>query len=270
LPLKLVITNQKGGVAKTTTCLNIARCFADDGKRVLLVDTDPQGQVAANIGLKKADIPAYLGDLLTRKASAQHCIIKVRPQLDIIASDRTTMYAEGALLNVVGREMTFRHVFEGFDDPYDLVILDTSPTITMMQTCALVYAERYVAPITMDILSLHGAVAMIEMTRSMNELYKKVDIRGIAFLPVMVDRRLGTTYETMQAATEFSQRYKMEVLSPIRTDQAVIRTASRRRGFLSDAEPKSKALEDYRLAAKRLAEILDEPAARQTDAQATA
>lgn len=266
--LKLVVTNQKGGVAKTTTCVNLARYFADIGKRVLLVDTDPQGQVAVTLGLKTSDMTAYLGDLLISKCKPEACILNIRPNLDIIPSDRRTMLAEGTLVSAPAREMTFRYLFEDFDSVYDVVLVDTSPTITVMQTCAMVYAQQFLIPITMDMLSVHGAVAMVAQAKFMNSMYRNTNIRGIAFLPVMMDRRLGITYEAMDALIEQSKLLNMEILPPIRTDQAVVRTNSRRRGFLADVEPKSKALADYREAAARLGEILHEQLSSGVSAQA--
>jgi chromosome partitioning protein len=254
MPHRLVITNQKGGVAKTTTCINLARHFADRGFRVLMVDTDPQGQIAPMLGIKA---PASLGDLLIKDYKPESCIVSVRENLDLIASDRSTTHAEAVLLQTPARESAFRLVFEKFDARYDIILVDTAPSISMMQTCALVYAQRFLIPVTMDDLAIQGAVASIHTAQLMTGLYANTSIRPVAFLPVMVDRRLGVLYRATEGLQQTAAKYGVPILSAVRTDQAVVRSVSQKR-FLADQLPvRSKAYEDYTQVGGEVLEILN-------------
>ena len=251
--IKLVISNQKGGVAKTTTALSIARYFADQGRRVLIIDTDPQGCVAMTLGLKPEK---YLSHFVIHNHTFESCLTPAGERIDVIASNRETVQAEAVLLNVPAREMSFSHLFSRYDVAYDVVLIDVAPSINMMQTCAMVYARQLLIPISMDTLSLQGAVACLQTAQFMNEMYR-VEIKPVAFLPVMMDKRFQMTALTLEALAQYSQRFNVPVLPGIRTDQAVVRCA-RSRQFLADFDPKSKALEDYTAAAQQLAEILNE------------
>jgi chromosome partitioning protein len=250
--IKLVVSNQKGGVAKTTTVLSMARYFADQGRRVLVIDTDPQGCVAMTLGLKPE---RYLSHFVIHNHTFQSCLTSAGERIDIIASNRETVQAEAVLLNVPAREMSFSHLFSRFDVAYDVVLIDVAPSINMMQTCAMVYARQMLIPISMDTLSLQGAVACLQTAQFMNEMYR-VEIKPVAFLPVMMDKRFQMTALTLDALTQYSTRYNVPVLPGIRTDQTVVRCA-RAKQFLSDFDPKSKAWEDYTVATGQLAEILN-------------
>lgn len=251
--IKLVVSNQKGGVAKTTTTLSIARYFADLGRRVLVIDTDPQGCVAMTLGLKPEK---YLSHFVIHNHTFESCLTPAGEGIDVIASNRETVQAEAVLLNVPAREMSFSHLFSRYDVAYDVVLIDVAPSINMMQTCAMVYARQLLIPISMDTLSLQGAVACLQTAQFMNEMYR-MEIKPVAFLPVMIDKRFQMTALTLEALDQYSARYNVPVLPGIRTDQAVVRCA-RAKQFLADFDPKSKALEDYGSATERLAGILNE------------
>jgi chromosome partitioning protein len=150
---------------------------------------------------------------------------------------------------------SFRGTFAPVEKDYDVVLFDCAPSISVVQTAALIYAQRLLIPVAMDILAIHGALACLETAQNMNEFYNNTDVRAVALLPVMVDRRLQATKMTLEMLDKIAAKYELEVLPAIRTDQAVQR-ANRGKSFLADHDPRSKALEDYAAAAGRLAEIL--------------
>jgi len=251
--IRLVISNQRGGVSKTTTTTTLAREFADRGKRVLVIDTDPQGSISSVLGLK----PEYgLYNFVIEKLRFDDCIVKVSSKLHVLCSNRETTKVETILMGNVAREHAFSQLFSQVEKDYDVVLIDVSPSITLLQTCAMVYAERVLIPIGMDTLSFQGAMASIEASKSLNQLLK-ANIRTVGLLPVMVDRRLAMTTTVLEGLEGLSEGTKIPLLHPIRTDQTVTK-AARAAQFIIDYDPKCKATEDYHQVADELMNLLKE------------
>jgi chromosome partitioning protein len=250
--IRLVVANQRGGVAKTTTAHTIARFLADAGKKVLLIDTDPQGSIGAVLGLKPT---TYLYHFMNGFALDQ-CIVAAHPNIDVLCSDRETARAELFLNAMVGRELVLQRLLTPADQKYDAVLIDVSPTITMMQTCAMVYAQRFLVPVSMDPLSLQGVVSCVESARILNDVFG-LKIQPVALLPVMVDRRFAMTAVVLNSLKDISARLKIPILHPIRSDAAVNK-ANGLKKFLVDYDPKSKALEDYMAAYTEIMGLLQE------------
>src|SRR3712207_2037447 len=114
--LKLTVSNQRGGVAKTTTAVILARCFAERGKRVLLIDTDPQGSVSLILGVKPQ---LRLADFLLHDAKFADCLTRVHENIDLLASDREANKAEDMISTQMAREFAFHHAFSPFEGEYD-------------------------------------------------------------------------------------------------------------------------------------------------------
>jgi chromosome partitioning protein len=246
---RLVICNQRGGVAKTTTAVTLARSFADKGRKVLLVDTDSQGCIRTILGIKPE---FYLADFLIRNMAFRECVVTACPNVDVICSNRDTTEAEVMLSNSPFRELTFEQMFSEHEPSYDVVIIDVAPSITLSQQCALVYARQVLVPVGMETLSLQGAVAAINGAGVLNRFFKKgLNVRAIGLLPVMVDRRLATTSMVLDCLKQLSMDTSVPVLPVIRTDAAVPK-AARAKKFLADFDPNSKALADYNDAASLL------------------
>jgi ATPases involved in chromosome partitioning len=249
--IKLVTCNQRGGVGKTTTAMSLARYLADLGMKTLLVDADPQGSVATILRLKPEN---YLYDFLIRKFHLRDCVISFTNKLDILAGGRTTMDAETQLMSQVARERYFENLFPDYDAVYDAVIIDVAPSISLMQTCAMVYTQQLLVPVAMDTLSVSGATSVLETSSTFSKLVRTT-IRPIALLPTIVDRRVGLTELMMQTVRTMSERFGVPVLNPIRVDAAVGKS-QRARQFLVDFDPQCRAMEDYRQAFQQLLELL--------------
>lgn len=251
--IRLVLSNQRGGVAKTTTTHTLARYFADQGLRVLLIDTDPQGSLGAVLGLKPRH---YLHQYVVHNYPFQECVVEAYPGIHVLCSNRETALTEQILHGMVGREMVFENLFSKVDQEYDVVLIDVAPSISMLQNCALVYARRMLIPVAMDPLSLQGVGANVESARLLNAAFK-LDVRPTAILPVMLDCRLQMTAIVMESLLELAERLHIPVLPSIRVDAAVTK-ASRERQFLVDYDPRTRAAQDYQVACRELAALLQE------------
>jgi chromosome partitioning protein len=240
--IRAVIANQRGGSAKTTTTAVLARSFADRGLRVLVIDADPQGSLAVILGLTP---PAFLNDLLIEKLAFRECVVSVQPGLDVICGNRFTTDAETKTMGLPGSEFLFQHVLSEYERNYDAVLIDVAPSISLFQTCAMVYTQNVLVPVDMDILSVQGATSTIHACEALNRMLERgLNIRPLGILPVKLNRRLAVTELVLDTLTSISDRRNVPIYRPIRTDQSVVRAAVDRR-FLADYDPKSKALEDY-------------------------
>jgi len=268
--IKLVISNQKGGVAKTTTALTLARFMADAGKRVLIIDTDPQGNLAMTVGVK---FKHNLHDLIIEGVTIEDTAVRVYTTengsgvLDMVCSDRRTVETEATLMGRFGREFTLRNLLNSFDLSYDAVLFDVAPSITLLQTCAMIYAQRLLLPVAMDLLSLQGANASLETAKMLNGIFD-TDIQGVAFIPVMVQKQLQMTKLVSANLTRLSEASQVPVLPGARMDVNVNKCV-RTRQFLADFPAASRIFEDYQTAFTELMARLEGAPVAERGNQAT-
>ena len=253
--IRLVIANQRGGVAKTTTALVLARIYADQGKRVLLVDTDSQGSIGTVISLKAK---YHLSDFLVGHIALEECLVSAGPNIDVLPSNRNTSRAEDLITAQGFREFVFEQMFSSYEHNYDAILIDVAPSITLFQTCAMVYTRRVLIPVAMEILSVQGAMASLEAARTLNTMFANsyhLPVETVGMLPVMVDRRLAMTGIILDTLEQIAEKTGVPRLSVVRTDTSVVK-ANKERQFLADFDPKSKALEDYQVVADEVLAIM--------------
>lgn len=250
--IKLTVANQRGGVGKTTTTLTLARCMANAGKKVLVVDTDPQGSVKLVL---KLQCTGWLHELLDNQRPLSEVITKSSYGVDFICSDRRTQRAEAILATQVAREMIFYTLLAPAERQYDVMIFDVSPAVSALQSCSIAYTKNTLIPVSMDSLAIEGAMASVLTTQLLNQMLH-LDCRCVGFLPTAIDRRTSATEVVMDTLKTLSDRHHVPLLGGIRTDQAVNK-AMRSNRFLADFDPKSRALEDYQSLADSLMEVLE-------------
>jgi chromosome partitioning protein len=236
-PARLAIFNHKGGTGKTTTSVSIAAGLASRGLKVLLVDTDSQGNVGVSLGIK-AEKTLY--HVLVMGVRPSDAAVKVRPNLDLIVSNETLAAAELYLAGRQNRDRILRERLISAFDEYDVVLLDCSPSLSLMNQNALVVADGIVVPVACDFLSLVGVRQVIKTVKNVNALlHHPVQIHGV--LPTFYDSRARICRDAIDAMKEhFGDR----VLPPIR--QATrLKEAPAQGKTIFEYAPESNAAEDY-------------------------
>jgi chromosome partitioning protein len=195
----IVLANQKGGVAKTTTTLNLGVAFVESGYRVLLVDLDPQGNLTMSQGLNPDAIEQSMFDVLVHRLPMEHVIVKC--EADIAVSSIDLAGADMALSSQIGRERALEKALAPIKDRYDYILIDTPPSLGLLTVNAFVAATAVIVPVQTEYLSLRGLV-QLENTLSMvrENLNPRVEIVGI--VPTMYDKRLTHSREADEILRE--------------------------------------------------------------------
>ena len=216
-PRRLAIFNHKGGTGKTTTSVSIAAGLAARGARVLLVDTDSQGNVAVSLGVK-AERSLY--HVLVMGLRAEGAVVPVRPNLDLIVSNETLAAAELYLAGRQNRDRVLRDRLTPLFDTYDVIVLDCSPSLSLMNQNALVTADGVLVPVACDFLSLVGVRQVIKTVKNVNTiLHHPVQIYGV--LPTFYDARARICRDAVETMKEhFGDRCLAPIRSTIKIKEA--------------------------------------------------
>jgi chromosome partitioning protein len=185
----LAIANQKGGVGKTTTAVNLAASLAATKRRVLLVDLDPQGNATMGSGVDKRDLEASSCEVLLGEVSARDAIVKADPGgYDLIPSNDDLTAAEVRLINEFGRETRLRAALRSVADQYDYVLIDCPPSINMLTVNALTAATGVLIPMQCEYYALEGLSALVSTVEQIREAVNPgLEIEGL--LRTMFDPR---------------------------------------------------------------------------------
>jgi len=236
-PARLAIFNHKGGTGKTTTSVSLAGGLAARGLRVLLVDTDSQGNVGVSLGVKAEKTLYHVLVMGLRPADAA---VSVRPNLDLIVANETLAAAELYLAGRQNRDRVLRERIAPAFDEYDVVLLDCSPSLSLMNQNALVVADGIIVPVACDFLSLVGVRQVIKTVKNVNSLLRHpVQITGV--LPTFYDARARICRDAIDALRDhFGDR----MLPPIRSATR-LKEAPAQGKTIFEFSPESNAAEDY-------------------------
>jgi len=242
----IALANQKGGVAKTTTTLNLGVAFAEQGYKVLIVDLDPQGNLTMSQGLNPDTIQQSMFDVLVHRLPIDQ-VIETR-EVDIAVSSIDLAGADMALSSQIGRERALEKALAPVKDRYDFILIDTPPSLGLLTINAFVVATGVIVPVQTEYLSLRGLV-QLENTLSMvrENLNPKVEIIGI--VPTMYDRRLTHSREADEILREsFGDLvYNTRIRKTIRFAEAPVKGSS-----VLAYEPNGEAANMYRDLAKEV------------------
>jgi chromosome partitioning protein len=242
----IALANQKGGVAKTTTTLNLGVALAERGLRVLCIDLDPQGNLTMSQGLNPDAIERSMFDVLVHRLPIGEVI--VTREVDIAVASIDLAGADMALSAQIGRERTLQKALEGIKGDYDYILIDTPPSLGLLTVNAFVAATGVIVPVQTEYLSLRGLVQLentLQMVR--DNLNPGVAIIGI--LPTMYDRRVTHSREADEILREnFGDLvYSTRIRKTIRYAEAPVRGSS-----VIAYEPDGEAAELYRDLAKEV------------------
>ena len=245
MPVVLAVANQKGGVAKTTTVHSIADALVARGRRVLMVDLDPQASLTWAAGIDTETLELSLHDVLLRRAKASDVLVKVG-DIHVIPSSIDLAGTEVHLLTKTGREYVLRRALAPLIDDYDLVLIDCPPSLGILTINGLTAATDVLIPLQCETLSQRGVGQLLETIDDVRA-YTNSDLRIMGVVATMFD---GRTRLAQQVIEEVRETYSLEVLEPpIPKSVRVAEAPAKGQSVLAHA-PTSKSAEAYRALAK--------------------
>lgn len=210
----IAISNQKGGVGKSTTAINLTSCLSEMDKKILLVDIDPQGNTTSGLGLEKDDIENSIYDLLIGNCTTDEAILSMEyPNIDIIASNIDLSGAEIELLEFEDKEYRLKKALEDVKDRYDYIYIDCPPSLSMLTINALTAADAILIPLQCEYYALEG-IALLTNTISLvkEELNPDLTIDGVVF--TMFDSRTNLANQVVENVRENLNAYIYETMIP--------------------------------------------------------
>jgi chromosome partitioning protein len=242
----IAFANQKGGVAKTTTTLNLAAAFVEEGHRVLCVDMDPQGNLTMSQGIDPDSLEQSMFDVLVYDLPIRE-VVRSR-EVDVACASIDLAGAEIAMSTKIGRERSLAKALASVRDIYDFICIDTPPSLGLLTINALTAADKVIVPVQCEYLSMRGLI-QLQNTLSMiqENLNPNVDIAGI--LPTMVDTRTLHAKEAIEILEEnFGDRvFGARIRKTVRFAEAPVKGMS-----VLKYDPTGTAADAYRQLAKEV------------------
>ncbi|SDY72231.1 ParA family protein [Lachnobacterium bovis] len=198
----IAIANQKGGVGKTTTAINVASCIAEAGKKVLAIDLDPQGNMTSGLGVDKNEVENTVYELMLDECSVQESIVEsVVENLDIISSNVNLAGAEIELLGINEKEYILKNAVDYIKDDYDFIIIDCPPSLNMLTVNAMTTANTILVPIQCEYYALEGLSQLMHTINLVQDrLNPELKIEGLVF--TMYDMRTNLSNQVVENVKE--------------------------------------------------------------------
>ena len=245
----IAIANQKGGVGKTTTAINLSACLAAKRKKVLVIDMDPQGNTTSGLGIDKSTVEHTSYQLLTNETTIWEAMTpSIVPGLSVIASERSLAGAEIELIGVEDREFILKKEVDKVRDNYDFVIIDCPPSLNTLTVNAMTTADTVLVPIQCEYYALEGLSELIYTIELVKErLNNKLEIEGVVF--TMYDARTNLSNQVVKEVKKYFEDkvYKTVIPRNVRLSEAPSYGMP-----INLYDPKSKGTESYLLLAEEV------------------
>lgn len=245
----IAIANQKGGVGKTTTAINLSACLAESEKKVLAIDLDPQGNTTSGLGVNKNEQENTTYEILIGQCSVEECIIKeVIPNLDILPSNINLSGAEIELIGIGKKEFILKEEIDRIRDQYDFIIIDCPPSLNMLTVNAMTTADTVLVPIQCEYYALEGLSQLIHTINLVKQrLNPELELEGVVF--TMYDAR---TNLSLQVVENVKNSLKNTVYKTIIPRNVRLAEAPSHGMPITLYDPKSAGTESYRLLAEEV------------------
>ena len=238
----IAVANQKGGVGKTTTAINLSSCLAEKGKKVLAVDMDPQGNMTSGLGVDKNSVENTIYDLIIGESGIEEVLRKnIMKNLDIIPANIDLSAAEIELIDVEDKEYIVRNVIKDIKDNYDYIIIDCPPSLSMLTINAMTTATSVLVPIQCEYYALEGLSQLIHTVDLVRDrLNPELEIEGVVF--TMYDARTNLSLQVVENVKDNLHQniYKTTIPRNIRLAEAPSYGVP-----INEYDPKSAGSESY-------------------------
>lgn len=218
----IAVANQKGGVGKTTTSINLSACLAEKGKKVLVVDTDPQGNTTSGFGIDKNNLDNTIYELILGECTIKDCIIKdVIENVSVLPSNVNLAAAEIELIGVDKKEYILKNEVDYVKDEYDFIMIDCPPSLNMLTINSMTTADSVLVPIQCEYYALEGLSQLIHTVNLVKErLNPELEMEGVVF--TMFDSRTNLSMQVVEnVKANLHQRvYKTMIPRNIRLAEA--------------------------------------------------